>query len=60
MPSASLRVNLKTAALLQDKGGGFTLCYGNEHIVAMAEISGFLEIINYFSSMEEAVNAIVD
>jgi len=52
MSSAGLRVILKTATLLQEKGGGFALCNGNEQIVEVLEISGFLEIVNYFSSLE--------
>jgi anti-sigma B factor antagonist len=58
MSSAGLRVILKTASLLQEKGGGFALCNGNEQIVEVLEISGFLEIVNYFSSLEDAVAAV--
>ena len=60
MTSAGLRVILKTASLLQEKGGGFALCNGNEQIVEVLEISGFLEIVKHFSSMKEAVNAVAD
>jgi len=60
MSSAGLRVILKTATLLQEKGGGFALCNGNEQIVEVLEISGFLEIVKHFSSMKEAVNAVAD
>jgi anti-anti-sigma factor len=60
MSSAGLRVILKTASLLQEKGGGFALCNGNEQIVEVLEISGFLEIVKHFSSMKEAVNAVAD
>ena len=60
MSSAGLRVILKTATLLQEKGGGFALCNGNEQIVEVLEISGFLEIVKHFPSMKEAVNAVAD
>jgi len=60
MSSAGLRVILKTASLLQEKGGGFALCNGNEQIIEVLEISGFLEIVKHFSSMKEAVNAVAD
>ena len=60
MSSAGLRVILKMATLLQEKGGGFALCNGNEQIVEVLEISGFLEIVQYFSSLEDAVTAVSD
>ena len=60
MSSAGLRVILKTASLLQQQGGGFALCNANEQIVEVLEISGFLEIVNYFSSLEDAVTAVSD
>ena len=56
--SIGLRVILKTALILRDKGGGFALCNGNEQIIEVLEISGFLEIIKYFSSLEDAVAAV--
>jgi anti-anti-sigma factor len=58
MTSAGLRVILKTASLLQEKGGGFALCNANEQIVEVLEISGFLEIVKYLPSLEEAVAAV--
>ncbi|MEE4264977.1 MAG: STAS domain-containing protein [Desulfobacteraceae bacterium] len=60
MSSAGLRVILKTATLLQEKGGGFALCNGNEQIVEVLEISGFLDIVKYLPSLEDAVNAVSD
>ena len=60
MSSAGLRVILKTATLLQDKGGGFALCNGNEQIVEVLEISGFMEIVKYCSSLDDAVAAVSD
>jgi anti-anti-sigma factor len=60
LSSAGLRVILKTASLLQDKGGGFALCNGNEQIVEVLEISGFLEIVKYCSSLDDAVSAVSD
>ena len=56
--SAGLRVILKTAMILKDKGGGIALCNGNEQIYEVLEISGFLDIVNYYSSFEEAVAAV--
>ena len=56
--SAGLRVILKTASLLQEKGGGFALCNGNDQIVEVLEFSGFLDIVKYCSSLDEAVTAI--
>ena len=58
MSSAGLRLILKTAALLQEKGGGFALCNANEQIVEVLEISGFLDIVKYCSSLDEAVSAV--
>jgi anti-sigma B factor antagonist len=60
MSSAGLRVILKTATLLQDKGGGFALCNRNGHIVEVLEISGFLDIVEYFSPLEDAVISVSD
>ena len=58
--SAGLRVILKTATLLQDKGGGFALCNGNEQMVEVLEFSGFLDIVTYCSFLEDAVAAVLD
>lgn len=58
--SAGLRVILKTALQIQEKGGGFALCNGNEQIVEVLEISGFLDIVKYYSSLEDAVFAVSD
>jgi anti-anti-sigma factor len=58
--SAGLRVILKTATLLQDIGGGFALCNGNEQIVEVLEFSGFLDIVTYCSFLEDAVAAVLD
>ncbi len=58
MSSAGLRVILKTASLLQERGGGFALCNANEQIVEVLEISGFLDIVKYISSLEDAVAAV--
>ena len=58
MSSAGLRVILKTATLLQEKDGGFALSNGNEQIVEVLEISGFLEIVKYFPSLDDAVTAV--
>jgi len=60
MSSAGLRVILKTATILQNKGGGFALCNGNEQIVEVLEFSGFLEIVTYCSSLDDAVSAVSD
>jgi anti-anti-sigma factor len=58
--SAGLRVIMKIAILLKDKDGGLALCNGNEQIYEVLEISGFLNIVNYYSSFEEAVVAVSD
>jgi anti-sigma B factor antagonist len=58
--SAGLRVILKTALLIQEKRGCFVLCNGNEQIVEVLEISGFLDIVKYYSSLEDAVVAVSD
>ena len=60
MSSAGLRVILKTAMILQKKGDNFALCNGNEQVYEVLEFSGFLEIIKYFSSLEEAIKEVVD
>jgi anti-anti-sigma factor len=60
MSSAGLRVILKIASLLQEKDGTFALCNANEQIVEVLQISGFLEIVKHFSSLEEAINAVAD
>jgi anti-sigma B factor antagonist len=58
MSSAGLRVILKIASLLQEKDGAFALCNANEQIVEVLQISGFLEIVNYFTSLDDAVTAV--
>jgi anti-sigma B factor antagonist len=58
--SAGLRVILKTAMILKGKGGDIALCNGNEQVCEVLEISGFMDIVNYYSSFEEAVTAISD
>lgn len=58
--SSGLRVILKIAVLLKDKGGGFALCNGNEQIVEVLEISGFVDIVEHFPSLKDAVKAIVE
>ena len=58
--SAGLRVIMKTAILLKDKDGKIVLCSGNEQIYEVLEISGFLDIVNYYSSLEDAVVAVSD
>lgn len=56
--SSGLRVIMMTAILLKDKDGKIVLCNGNEHICEVLQISGFLKIINYCSSLEEAVDTV--
>jgi anti-anti-sigma factor len=58
--SAGLRVIMKTAMQLKDKGGEFALCNGNEQIYEVLELSGFLDIVKYFSAFEDAVTAVSD
>ncbi len=56
--SAGLRVIMKTAILLKEKDGRIALCNGNEQIYEVLEISGFLDIVNYCSSFDEAMIAV--
>ncbi len=58
--SAGLRIILKTARLLKEKEGSFAMCQANEQILEVLEISGFLEIIDYFPSFKEAVESFSD
>ncbi len=58
MSSAGLRVIMMAAILLKDKGGKIVMCNGNEQIYEVLEISGFLQIVNYYASFEEAVAAV--
>lgn len=58
--SAGLRVIMKIAILLKDKDGKIVLCNGNDQIVEVLEISGFLDIVKYYSSLEDAVDVVSD
>ena len=53
--SAGLRVVLKTAKLLKPKGGVVNLCNANEQIHEVLEISGFLNMVKCFDSLDEAM-----
>ena len=52
--SAGLRVVLKTAKLLKPKNGAVVLCNANEQIHEVLEISGFLNMVKCFDSLDKA------
>jgi anti-sigma B factor antagonist len=56
--SAGLRVILKTAKLLTQKGGGFALCNTNEQIQEVLQISGFNSLVNCVGTLDEAIEAV--
>ena len=56
--SAGLRVILKTAKLLKPKGGSVALCNANEQIHEVLEISGFLNMVKCYNSLDEAIAAL--
>jgi anti-anti-sigma factor len=56
--SAGLRIILKAAKLLKQKGGSIVLCNANEQIHEVLEISGFLTMLNCTDSLDEAVQAL--
>ena len=53
--SAGLRIILKTAKLLTQKGGAFALCNTNEQIQEVLQISGFLSLVKCVGTLEEAI-----
>ena len=53
--SAGLRVLLKLAKMLKPKEGKLALCNANEQIHEVLEISGFMGMLTYCSTLEEAV-----
>ena len=58
LSSAGLRVLLKSAKLLKQKGGTIVLCNANEQIYEVFEISGFLTLMSHFSTLDEAVKKV--
>jgi len=57
--SAGLRVVLKAAKLVH-KDGKIALCNSNEQIHEVLEISGFLDMLNHFANLEEAMQSLAD
>ncbi len=57
--SAGLRVLLKLAKGLMSKGGTLALCNANEQIHEVLEISGFVTLLTYCATLEEAIAATV-
>lgn len=56
--SAGLRVIMMAAILLKDKKGKIVMCNGNEQVYEVLEISGFFEIVDYFTSLDEALSSV--
>ena len=57
--SAGLRVILKAAKLVH-KDGKIALCNSNEQIHEVLEISGFLDMLNHYGNLEEAMQSVAD
>jgi anti-sigma B factor antagonist len=53
--STGLRVLLKVAKVLNRKDGKIALCNANEQIHEVLEISGFMTMLPYCPTLEEAV-----
>ena len=53
--SAGLRVILKTAKILKQKGGAIVLCNANEQVNEVLEISGFLTLLKCCDSLDLAI-----
>ena len=54
--SAGLRVILKAAKILTQKGGRFALCQANDQVSEVLQISGFSSLIRCFATLEEAID----
>ena len=54
--SSGLRVLLKVSKMMKQRQGSFSLCCGNEQILEVLEISGFLQIMKHFPTLEEATS----
>ena len=57
--SAGLRVILQAAKLVH-KEGGIALCSSNEQVLEVLEISGFLDMIQHFADLQEAMQSVSD
>jgi len=55
--SAGLRVILQAAKLVR-KDGKIALCNANEQIFEVLEISGFLDMIKHYGSLQEAMASV--
>jgi anti-anti-sigma factor len=53
--SAGLRILLATAKRLDVEGGGLRLCFLNETVSEIFEMSGFDEILNVYATEDEAM-----
>jgi anti-anti-sigma factor len=53
--SAGLRVILKAAKLLTQKGGALALAGANEQITEVLEVSGFMAMMKCHNSLDEAI-----
>ena len=56
--SAGLRVLLKTAKILTQKGGKLALCHANEQIAEVLKISGFTSLIKCLETLDEAIETV--
>ena len=56
--SAGLRVILKVAKLLHQKGGKLGLCGLSEQINEVFEVSGFTTLVNVYPSFADAAEAV--
>ena len=55
--SAGLRVLLKTAKQMKLGGGKLALCNLNDQIKEVLEISGFMEILDCYDSIDQSIEA---
>ncbi len=53
--SAGLRVILKAAKMVQQRGGGLVIYNANELVSEVLEISGFSTLFNFHDNLDEAI-----
>ena len=53
--SSGLRVLLKLSKMMKKRQGCISLCRGNQQVREVLEISGFLQIMEHFPTLEEAM-----
>ena len=56
--SAGLRLILKTAKLVTQKGGGIALCNTGEQIQEVLQISGLDSLVNCVGTLDEAIEIV--